>query len=156
MGAEADRMLAAESQLPEKLVRKLRGLLDDERMREKLGIPTEEEPMTARLFDAQSAIRQSAKVRQTAICRTCKACYLVDENSRVACKTHPGYWKVAPNKGRSAAVANAARAIIAGKSGMRYRLDEVADVGIWSCCKSRDKNDPGCQIQFHIPADDTH
>jgi hypothetical protein len=106
--------------------------------------------MTARLYD-----KQANKARPTAVCRTCRCVYLLDENSRTACKTHPGYWKVAPNKGRSAAVANAARAIIAGKSGMKYRLDEGADIGLWSCCKSRDKDDPGCRIQFHAPADDT-
>merc|ERR1719247_1271819 len=122
-------------------------------MRSRLGIlPTaaesDGEPMTARLQSAP-------KPRPTAVCRTCRCVYLLDENSRMACKTHPGYWKVAPNKGRSAAVANAARAIIAGKSGMKYRFDEGADVGLWSCCKSRDKDDPGCRIQFHIPTDDT-
>merc|ERR1719247_2270375 len=52
--AEADRLLAQESQLPEKLVRRLRGLLEDERMRAKLGIRVDEEPMTARFYEKQS------------------------------------------------------------------------------------------------------
>jgi hypothetical protein len=152
--ADAEELLAFERQLPPKLVKGLRGLLNLDNVRSNLGLevrqpPTPEEPLTGR------GMAKGGKSRPTAVCRTCRQVYLIDENGPTACHTHPGYWQTAPNRGRGAAVANAARAIIFSKqAGNRYHVDTIDDdVGRWSCCKARDHDAKGCVVQHHLPVE---
>lgn len=85
-------------------------------------------------------------------CQRCKKPFNVSENNPRACRYHKGRWVTAPNKGKSGVLANAAMQLMMGPEG-RYKVEEPDRQGKWSCCGSKDADDPGCMSDMHVAAE---
>lgn len=92
---------------------------------------------------------QGRRPGKMATCQRCKKPFNLSENNNPrACRYHKGRWVTAPNKGKSGVLANAAMQLVMGPEG-RYKVDDQRQ-GKWSCCGSKDPDDPGCVSDVHI------
>lgn len=87
------------------------------------------------------------------MCGRCKQPFNVSKNNSRACRYHKGRWAVAPGKGKNKLFVNAAMALVMGPQD-RYKVQEDGkEIGRWTCCGSREKDDPGCVTDSHVAAD---